>query len=293
MSDVCATALEFGIEPEYVRTNIIERRIPHPKGGLTLEKWPWALRIYTLSRFSVVRDGKELHFESKTQRRPLELLKALIAFGGRSVTEEQLTEALWPEAEGDAGHQTFATTLHRLRKLLSVEDAVNLEDKRLTLNTQYVWVDAWAFERTVAQADSDSSRIECALSLYGGSFLNGETAPWVVAPRERLRSKFLRAVVTFGQARETQGEHGSALSWYQRALEADPLPEELYGRLMRCYAHLGRHVEALAVYERCRANCTQVLGIEPSAEIQRLFVEVRNTMLRDSSYKGKNFEKSG
>jgi DNA-binding SARP family transcriptional activator len=48
------------------------------------------------------------------------------------------------------------------------------------------------------------------------------------------------------------------------------LAEELYRRLMRCHAALGRRAEALAVYERCRKMLATVLGIEPTPETEIL-----------------------
>lgn len=43
------------------------------------QKWP--LKIYTFGRFGLVRDGVPIHFAGKVPRKPLELLKALIACG--------------------------------------------------------------------------------------------------------------------------------------------------------------------------------------------------------------------
>jgi hypothetical protein len=99
-----------------------------------------ALRIYTESS-SV--DGKPLRSSGKAQHKPLDLLKALIAFGGRDVNTRILTEALWPDADGDAAQGAFDATLHRLRRLLGVDNAVQLKDGKLSLNENLCWVDAW------------------------------------------------------------------------------------------------------------------------------------------------------
>lgn len=267
---LCSLALDAGIRPDVVRTIIAKAGLLPPPGVLS-EHWPWPVRIYTLGRFAVVRHGNTLHFDAKAQRRPLEMLKALVAFGGRNVSEEMLTEALWPDAEGDAGHQVFATTLHRLRKLLSVDDAIRQEDKRLTLDARYVWVDVWAFERALSHDAINDRHPESARSLYHGSFLAGEMQSWALASRERLRSKFLRMVVHHGSNLEQAGQWGEAVAWYQQGLDTDPLAEELYRGLMRCYARLGRPTEAQAIYDRCRAILTQMLGVEPSRETKELW----------------------
>jgi len=106
-----------------------------------------------------------------------------------------------------------------LGMLLGNERALYLREGRLTLDGRYCWVDAWAFERLLLQAEgaewegagqpSDSKFIrlaEKAIGLYMGLFLEREAAhPRVVSPRERLRSKFLRAVEDVGRRWEIAG----------------------------------------------------------------------------------------
>ena len=94
-----------------------------------------------------------VEFGRKVQRRPLALLKTLISLGGRNVSEARLTELLWPDADGDLAHQSFTAALSRLRKLLGTDDALVLKDGRLSLSNRHCWVDAWAFERFLAQAE--------------------------------------------------------------------------------------------------------------------------------------------
>ncbi len=91
------------------------------------------VKIYSLGRFLIEIEGSPLRFAAKAQRKPLELLKALVALGGETVPVEQLTESLWPEAEGDKAQGSFATTLHRLRGLIG-SAALRHGDARLTLD---------------------------------------------------------------------------------------------------------------------------------------------------------------
>ena len=62
-----------------------------------------------------------------------------------------------------------------------------------------------------------------------------------------------------------QSNHlNSAITLYHRALESDPLAEELYRQLMRCYQRAGRHTEAVGVYRRCRDMFSILLGVAPA-----------------------------
>jgi DNA-binding SARP family transcriptional activator len=285
MARLCQRALEAGVEVAYAQDLVRRRRLVPEEPPVTLEAWPWALRVYTLGRFAVERGGAPIRVSTKVQQRPLGLLKALIALGGRDVSEEQLAEALWPDAEGDAAHQAFAVTLHRLRQLLGSTDAVVLRGGRLGLDPAACWVDAWAFERLLVQAEAAEREgrgararalTEHALALYRGPFLGGDAgAAWAVPLRERCRRRFLRRVTRLAQALEAAGEWPAAIDAYERGLEADELAEELYQGLMGCYAKTGRRADGRAVYERCRRVLGATLGVTPSPETEALLRTLR------------------
>ncbi len=107
MAKLCGIAIESDIETEYARSLIQKRGLAPSETAFCNDTWPWPIKLYTLGRFALEVDGMALALGSKKQNKPLELLKALIAFGGKAVTEEKLTDALWPEADGDAAHHAF------------------------------------------------------------------------------------------------------------------------------------------------------------------------------------------
>jgi DNA-binding SARP family transcriptional activator len=291
LESIAAKALEKGIETGYVR-DIIRKNALVPDGALPdTGHWPWPVKLYTLGPFELLKDEKPLAFSRKPQHKPLLLLKALVALGGKDVPEEQMTDILWPEADGDLAHQSFATTLKRLRKLLGNEKAVSLREGRVTLDPRYCWVDASAFESLLARIDAtarggerfpDGERgkelAERAVGLYRGPFLAGEASlPWVLEMRERLRSKFLRAVGFLGRRFETEGQWADAVICYQKGLEVDNLAEVLYQRLMICHQRNGKVAEALAAYNLCRTTLSSVLGITPSTDTEAIANRIRSS----------------
>jgi DNA-binding SARP family transcriptional activator len=275
MARLLAFALEHGIEPEYARS-IIRKRNLVPESP-EVENWPWPVMVYTLGRFVVVLDGGRTSLAGTAQGRPVELLQALIAAGGREVHSTALIDQLWPDA--DDGRKTLEINLHRLRKLLGCDQACILHEGKLTLDPRHCWVDTWAFERACNQisenADSEMKLegvAEQVLRLYQGQFLANEAEqPWMLATRERLRSRFLRCVQQLAQHWESAGRWDKAATLYERGLEADNLAEELYRRLMLCHRACGCRAEALEVYRRCRHTLSVVLGIEPSSATQAVY----------------------
>jgi DNA-binding SARP family transcriptional activator len=276
---ISAKALEEGIEVAHVREIIRRNRISPDPSNPGLEQWPWPVKVHTLGRFGLLADDRPVEFGRKVQQKPLALLKALVALGGRGVPEAALAEFLWPEADGDLAHHSFEVALSRLRKLLGKEDALVLKEGRLSLSNRHCWVDVWAFERSLGQAEKARKEgkgtvairlFEKALFQYKGPFLPFDEMPCTESPREKLQRGFLRAVANLGQCYEDRERWEEAVSCYRKGLEADELAEELYRRLMVCHIRRGEEAEALSVYRRCRKTLSSVLGVNPSAETRKL-----------------------
>lgn len=289
MQELCVKALDSGIETGYVRNLVQARNLSPATTPVHVESWPWPVRIYTLGRFTVLIGNAPAHMGRKAQHKPLDLLKALIAQGGREVAEDTLTVMLWPDAEGDAARRAFDTTLHRLRKLLDNDQAILLYDRKLSLNNRLCWVDSWALERLLSESDTllakpDADPDGVALArhvdriqaLYHGPFLGKDSgAPWSISLRERLRSRYLRHVIGAGARWQQLGRWDRAIECYRKGLEVDDLAEQLYQNLIRCHQKLGQRSEALTVYRRCRFILSAVLGINPSPATESLYQRLR------------------
>jgi ATP/maltotriose-dependent transcriptional regulator MalT/DNA-binding SARP family transcriptional activator len=261
-----ALALERDIEPDFVRQVIRDRKLPAPARDIAT--WPWPLALRTLGPFVMLRDGEPVVSKGKAQKKPLELLKALIAHGGRNVDAAMLTGLVWPEAEGDDAKASFDSNVYRLRKLLAVDGALVLADGKLSLNPSVLWLDTWAFEDAL---DAEPPRIESALALYRGPFLGVDAAlPWTLPLRDRLQARLCRAVLAAGQQHEARRDFATARALYQRALELDNLAEAIYRRLMICQREEGDAAGALTTYRRCRELLSIVLGRKPAAETEAI-----------------------
>jgi transcriptional activator len=223
---VLGHALQAGIEPDYVRS-LIQRRRLAPEGTNATEGWPWLYKVQTFGGFRLLRHGEPMPATGKAQRRPLELLKVLIAYGGDQVAEHRITDALWPRIDGDSAHRSFTSALHRLRKLLGEDRALVLHEGRVTLDRRYFWLDSWAFDALAAEAESttDAARVEKLadrmLDLYRGPFLAGEDAPWQIGPRDRLRARFARTMGRVMRHCQDGGQAVRAHAYYEKCVEID------------------------------------------------------------------------
>jgi DNA-binding SARP family transcriptional activator len=279
MSRLCAAALEAGIEPDYVRRLVAARELAPPEGAAP-DAWPWPLRIHALGAFRVLRDGEPLRFATKAQKKPLELMKALVALGGEGVDSSRLAAILWPDAGGDAAKVSFDSTLYRLRKLIGLEAALVLNEGKLSLDPRHCWVDVDQFDRAARDADAVAQdaaatpeRVAGAAArlrdAYPGHFLAGdEDQGWLMPMRDRLRAKLVRTALALGRRLQAAGRAHEAAELYERTLELDNLAEELYRQLMLSQRDLGEHAAALRTYRRCRELLSVVLGTKPAPETE-------------------------
>ena len=268
--------------------------------GGKLEAWQSSLigpstddrpvKIHTLGRFSIMLNEAALPLNQGRKHKTLELLKALIALGGREVHAHLLCEALWPDADGDIAQNSFDVTLHRLRKVFGIKDLLTLCDRRLTLNSDLAWVDVWAFEKLVNRSerllkfssnpDTIGQLIDCndsLLQLYQGGFLEREAVKdWTLGLSERLRSKLLRHTLDTGRVCESRQQWDEAIRLYQKGLEVDPLIEQLHLRLMICYRNSGCIAEAIGAFYHCKELLTRHLHVEPSRATVDLYQSMRS-----------------
>jgi DNA-binding SARP family transcriptional activator len=257
-----------------------------PAAGAATDIEPPLLAIHTLGRFELFLEGAPLTFSGKPPRRQLEMLKILLASGGRNVPTGSVIERLWPDAEGDVAADALATMIKRVRRLLGSEKIIRVQHGELTLDRRLVRVDAWQFEEYLAGSrealcEGDEVRSEhlvrLALALYRGHFLPGDSdKPWSFAYRERLRGKFLQHAMTLCRRLGERDETMDAIACYRDGLEIDYFSEEFYQQLMLCYYRTGLCAEAVVVYQNCRKNLAIHLGIALSPqteEIYRLIVD--------------------
>jgi LuxR family maltose regulon positive regulatory protein len=270
-----ALALAHGIEPEYCRWVIRKRKWrPDADAG---EGWPWPVRIRTLGAFEVFVEDERLTSGRKSQHKPLELLKCITSHRG-GANADRLIEQLWPNLDGDAARNAFDLALHRLRKLLKSADNVVLSGRRVRLNPERVWVDAYALEACAEAPPHAGPRapatLESVLRLYRGPFLADEDEPWLFAPRARIRSRFLRLVGELGSQWQSRQRWDQAVELYGQVLELEPAAEVIHRDLIRCLLSAGRAAEALTAYQRCEQSLARLLGTRPSSLTRALYAQL-------------------
>jgi hypothetical protein len=205
LSAMCSDALSVGVAEEDVAAFVRRLGLEPPATLGAPELWPWRTRVRLLGGFEVLREGLPWTAARGAGRKPVELLQALAVLGGRDVAEHALSEALWPESDGDAAQHALETTLYRLRRALGA-DLVVQRQRRMSFGDGQCGVDVLHLESRLRAAQAELARAggpaaervradaAAIVGLYRGPLLPGVEAPWAAEARSRLRRKLDRWV---------------------------------------------------------------------------------------------------
>ena len=279
ITELADFALRESIHVEYTKKFIRLYNLEPLSRDNIPDEWPFKIKIYSLGRFCLLINGVPVTSDRKTSKKTLDLLKAILSFGGKNVSGEKLANVLWPDQDGDKASGNFRTALHRLRKLLGHE-AVIYNNGLITLDPALFWVDIWSTERSLNKIHSATQSIEKEKSVnilrnvlkqYQGPFLHhDDESSWSLTVRERLHQKLTYAISIVGQYLEAIKNQEEALSLYQNALDIDDLNEGFYQGIMRCCIELDKAAEGIAAYQRSRTTLSKKLNVALSQETEEL-----------------------
>ncbi|ADD40181.1 transcriptional regulator, winged helix family [Stackebrandtia nassauensis DSM 44728] len=206
------------------------------------------------------------------------LLARLALARGRVVTAEVLIEELWGGERLSDAVNTLQALVSRLRKVVGAS-AVELVGGGYRLAAA---VDAERFEELAARGRRELGAgevaaalvsVDAALGLWRGPAL-GDLADvgFVRAAAGRLAEARLRAVEDRFEAALRLGRHGDVLGELAGAVAEHPVRERLAALRIRALYEVGQQSEALAAYERVRAELGERFGVDPGAELRRVHV---------------------
>lgn len=242
----------------------------HGQGGAE----PPRLRVRTFGGLAAWVDGRPLGPADWQGHTTALLLKTLIALGGTAVPTQRLADLLWPEHDGARALQNLKVALWRLRhRALSHQglrlQALEVRHGQVSIVSAACEVDALRFAGVDPEAPAEALRD--ALALYEGDFLPGDDEPPPIAERrEALRRRFVHLALRL--ADHAVPEAG----WHlERALQAEPMNEQVIARLMRWHADAGREAQALHVYDLARQRFARALACAPGRALQALAQQLR------------------
>ncbi|MEW2608845.1 BTAD domain-containing putative transcriptional regulator [Streptomyces sp. NPDC047880] len=257
------------------------------------------IEIGLLGSMRIRRNGEDVTPSAPKLRQVLALL---VLNANSLVSVDQLCEELWEDHPPLSALTTLQTYIYQLRRRLLLATGqhgaafssrpphgcpailtrvggyeLRLDDKQS--------VDAYRFDqlteqgmaqlRTGAREEEAALTLKAALSLWhGGALVDVSTgrrlSAWSTQLEERRKSVQEQR---FSLELEL-GRHHAVLDELSEAFRAHPTHEAFAGQLMRALHRCGRRPDALNTFRTLRSHLVEELGLEPSAQLQRLHQEV-------------------
>jgi DNA-binding SARP family transcriptional activator len=232
-------------------------------------------------RIAIHRDGEP--GAGLPGRRPELVFAYLAAEHRRSVSRDELADALWPQTLPDTWNAALRSVLSDVRRflerggldpartliseggnlrfLMPDDAALDIDDARASL--------AGAHELLAAgEAMAAAGAAARAADLAALPFLSQHEGRWVDDPRSGLDALHIHALDVQARALRQAGDPRAAVAAADRLVRADPFLEEAHRLRIEPLGEAGDRAGALKAYERCRALLASELHIEPSPETE-------------------------
>ena len=208
-------------------------------------------------------------------RRRLALLAALAAAGEQGRSRDQLLLLFWPDVTQSRARHSLDQLLYALRT--SIDESVFAGANPVRLNPETIASDVGAFAAALERGDFDT-----AVEEYRGPFLDGfylgdapEFESWVETERARLAGGYADALERLAQKAEAAQEQTTAVRWWRKLTEIDPVSSTNATGLIRALMNAGDHPAALQYAERYEAIVAKELGTSVGPALAGLVAEVR------------------
>lgn len=231
-----------------------------------------------LGRVEARHAGREVPLGGARQRR---LLAMFLLNGPRAISLERLEQELWADPPATARQQVH-NAVAALRRALRVDpEAIEIR----TTDAGYLAVfdparvdlgRHRALEQAARAAEADGRAKEAieylteASELWRGPALAGARGRYLDRLAARLEEERLDAAHRRYALQLSTEDAGAAVGPLAALVDDNPLQEPLRGLLMLALFRAGRPVEALDAYEEGRRLLVDELGVDPSAQLQRL-----------------------
>ncbi|MEU6149150.1 BTAD domain-containing putative transcriptional regulator [Actinosynnema sp. NPDC047251] len=233
------------------------------------------MRVGVLGPLAVTVDGAPVEVGGSRVRA---LLVRLALGVGRTVTVEELADALWPEDKPADEVGAVRSLVSRLRRALPDPAALRSAHSGYCLDLPPDAVDAHLFDRLAREArralaagDPPTARRlgREALDLWRGPALADVAGlPFAVGHVAGLDEARLAAFEDVAAAELAAGDGRHLVADLTELAARHPLRERVQALLLRALFAAGRPAEALAGYEEVRRRLADELGADPGPELR-------------------------
>jgi DNA-binding SARP family transcriptional activator len=235
--------------------------------------------------------GRSVREKDWRKRKARLLFAMLVLRRGQDVPREQLFEYLFSEMSPQRAKNNLYVVWSTMKSVLMGDgskgsplpylEAVGGVCRSVRENIR---ADVDDFDKLLAAAARHEQAGELAdavqayeqlSSLYRGELLPGDVYDdWFAELREHYKLTFVNAMLAASAILMNADDPGNALVYARRAIQTDPLREDLYQVALRCQIAAGQRSGAIDTYLQCRAKLAEDLGLDPSTETKALYTQI-------------------
>lgn len=237
------------------------------------------VELRTLGALNLLVDGREVPALIAQPKRLALLCYLSLCPAPGFRRRDMLVTLFWPERDANSARAALRQGLHVVRRALGENVIAARGSEELRIRHDLVRCDAASFE-----SEADAGRLEEAMAMYHGPFLEGfhvSGAPlfeeWLEDTRARLTSRARRAAALLAARASRDDSPETAVFWARRACELDPDDEACFAVLLRLLVRAGDRSAAVREYERFARRLHRNYGIDPSTEISGIIGALRST----------------
>ena len=234
------------------------------------------LKVGVLGPFSVTRGEATL----QVSRGRVRVLLALLAMSaGRPVSIDRMIALVWPEERPERVRASLQTLVARARS--EVPGAIVTTANGYLLDIDPDNVDLLRFRRLVQAAntadepDTVLGLLDQALELWRGEPLADVRS--LALDRDLvpgLTDEWLSAVHWRADLNLAAGRNNQVVKELRDLTSQHQLREPLWAQLIRALAAAGRRAEAIEQYHQARKILADELGVDPSSDLQDLYLNL-------------------
>jgi len=204
-------------------------------------------------------------------------LLAFLALRNQAVTRLQLAGTFWPESSGEHANGNLRSAISRLDS--PARQVVNVTASDLSL-TEGVVVDvrhSQALARRLVDRDASTSDGDIgtpAVLALSDDLLPGWYDDWAVIAAEDWRQLRLHALEAVAARLTAADRLAEAAAAALAAIRAEPLRESSRAALIRVHLAAGNQADAVGEFERYRVLLHAELGLEPTARLGQLILDL-------------------
>jgi DNA-binding SARP family transcriptional activator len=214
------------------------------------------------------------------------LLSCLLLRSGQLVSTESLIFELWGDNPPVKANNLVSIYVHRLRRLIGDAEGrvlarrapgylLRIEPGDLDLDEFESLVEDGRSALAAADPEGAATLLAEALALWRGPLLADVPASALITTEsERTAELQLTATELRIEADLSCGRSARVVPELRRLVAENPLREGLWLLLMRALDQAGRHAEALDTYTQARQVISDELGVDPGAELRRLYTRL-------------------